>query len=405
MPGHIRPRRNKNGTTYQALWRPPGDGRDSERRSKTFRTKKDANHWIAKTEAAAHAGSYVDPRKGEKLFGTVANEWLADKEHDVEPRTHADYASTIRTWLTAPDDPTGARPPFRGQIGRITAGQIEDWLRRIARHRSHRTMAKTYGVFAQIMAFATRRGYLAFNPCVNVKMPRRPRADYDPDTGEYIEQQPPAIVVLTRAEITALADAMPTTAYATALTFDAWMGLRASELWALKLKDIDLLHGGVHVRRAWKEVNNRFYLGPLKSHAGRRYIAMPSFITDLLATYIEDAGISHPESWLFPDEDGEPVRQNRFYKQVFKPAVKAVLPDKSQLRFHDLRHTAASFILAVHPNLFLVMKRLGHASITTTTKTYGHLVGDVDAMLATALDDFNKQPDKGTIVPLPTQQP
>lgn len=392
MPGHIRVRQNKNGTTYQGLWRPPGDGRDSERRSRTFKTKKAAKQWIANVEAAAHAGAYVDPRKGEKLFATVAAEWLADKEPDVEPRTHSDYASTTRTWLTGDEDPTGARPPFRSQIGRITAGQIETWLRRIVAHRSHRTMAKTYGVFAQIMSFATRRGYIAFNPCVNVKLPRRQRADYDPDTGDYIEQEPPAIVVLDKAEITALADAMPNPTYAMALTFDAWMGLRASELWALKLKDVDLLHGGVHVRRAWKKADRRHYLGPLKTNAGRRYIAMPAFLATMVSDYMAELP-ADPESWLFPDPDGGPVRQNGFYKSVFKPAVRATLPDKSQLRFHDLRHTAASFILAVHPNLFLVMKRLGHASMVTTTKTYGHLVGDVDAMLATALDQFASHPE------------
>ena len=83
-----------------------------------------------------------------------------------------------------------------------------------------------------------------------------------------------------------------------------------------------------------------------------------------------------PEAWLFPDPDGKPVRQSAFYKRIFKPAVKTA-----------------------HPNLFLVMKRLGHASMVTTTTTYGHLVGDVDAMLATALDDFNKQPDRAVQLP------
>jgi integrase len=55
------------------------------------------------------------------------------------------------------------------------------------------------------------------------------------------------------------------------------MGLRAGELWALKRKDVDLLHGGVHVRRAWKEVNGshrgeakRYFLDPLKTKAGKR---------------------------------------------------------------------------------------------------------------------------------------
>jgi integrase len=118
---------------------------------------------------------------------------------------------------------------------------------------------------------------------------------------------------------------------------------------------------------------------------------MPAFIAKLLADYMAIFVGPDPDAWLFPTPDGKPVRQSAFYKRVFKPAVRSTLPDKQQLRFHDLRHTAASFILAVHPNPFLVMKRLGHASMVTTTKTYGHLVGDVDAMLATALDDFNKQ--------------
>jgi integrase len=95
-----------------------------------------------------------------------------------------------------------------------------------------------------------------------------------------------------------------------------------------------------------------------------------------------------PDAFVFTTPDGRPVRQSDFYKKVFKPAVRSVLPYKTQLRFHDLRHTAASFVLAVHPNLFLVMQRLGHASMTTTTQTYGHLVGDVDAALAVALDQF-----------------
>jgi hypothetical protein len=41
-------------------------------------------------------------------------------------------------------------------------------------------------------------------------MPRQQRADYDRETGEYIEDEPPAISILTRSEITKLADAMPT---------------------------------------------------------------------------------------------------------------------------------------------------------------------------------------------------
>jgi hypothetical protein len=174
MPGTVRIRTNKNGPTYQARWRPPGDGRESERRTKTFKAKADAQQWLRDMETATRKGRYVDPRRGTVFFADVADAWLADKEHDVEPRTHSDYASTIRTWLTADKDPLGHRPPFRQRrVNAITSGVIEDWLRGIAAKRSHRTMAKTYGVLAQILKFATRRGHIASNPCANVLDPAR----------------------------------------------------------------------------------------------------------------------------------------------------------------------------------------------------------------------------------------
>ena len=395
MPGTIRPRTNDGRTTYQARWRPPGDGRDNVRRTKTFKTRREANRWLTEQEASAHSGTYVDPRRGEQDFAVVAKEWVATKTH-LEPRTHADYEGTINTWFTGDTDPLGNRPPFRS-IGSITTGSIENWLLKLADKRSHRTMAKVYGVLSQITAFAARRGYIAIDPCGPVKLPPKPRADYDPNTGEYLEDEAPSITILSKADITKLAGCMPNATYATAITFDAWMGLRAGELWALKRKDVDLLHGVVHVRRAWKEVNGshrgaakRYFLGPLKTRAGRRSIHMPEHIKQLITAHL-DANPSLPDAYVFTQPDGSPVRQSRFYKKVFKPAVRAALPENAHLRFHDLRHTAASFILAVHPNLFLVMKRLGHASYTTTTQTYGHLVGDVDAMLATALDDFARR--------------
>jgi integrase len=55
------------------------------------------------------------------------------------------------------------------------------------------------------------------------------------------------------------------------------------------------------------------------------------------------------------------------------------------LRWHDLRHTAASLSLAVTPNLHLVKERLGHEDIRTTINTYGHLLPSVEAALADGL--------------------
>ena len=61
------------------------------------------------------------------------------------------------------------------------------------------------------------------------------------------------------------------------------------------------------------------------------------------------------------------MRHNAWYKRRFKPVVKATLPPRlHDLRFHDLRHRAASLSLAVAPSFHIVKERLGHTSIRTT---------------------------------------
>jgi integrase len=89
---------------------------------------------------------------------------------------------------------------------------------------------------------------------------------------------------------------------------------------------------------------------------------------------------------VFTTKRGAPIRHTLFYKRVFKPAVKTALPERlHRLRWHDLRHTAASLSLAVEPNLHTVKVRLGHEDIQTTVNIYGHLLPSTDAALADGL--------------------
>ena len=77
----------------------------------------------------------------------------------------------------------------------------------------------------------------------------------------------------------------------------------------------------------------------------------------------------------------EPVVLNRGYKTLLK---RAELP--TTLRFHDLRHSAASLLLAqgVHPRA--IMKLLGHSSITVRMNVYGHVM---PAMMREAADKMD----------------
>jgi integrase len=95
--------------------------------------------------------------------------------------------------------------------------------------------------------------------------------------------------------------------------------------------------------------------------------------------------VPHPERLVFTDSEGGPIRKSNLLRRNYKPLLKqAGLPPAT--RFHDLRHSAATLLLAqgVHPKI--VQERLGHSTITLTLDTYSHVLEGMQREAATKLD-------------------
>jgi integrase len=100
-------------------------------------------------------------------------------------------------------------------------------------------------------------------------------------------------------------------------------------------------------------------------------------------------GGTGPGAAVFHTPLGRAVNHTAFMRLVFRPAVQAALPAHLQkLRFHDLRHTCASLLIAAGAHAKLVQERLGHASITTTLNLYGHVLPSTEAALVDAMDEL-----------------
>ena len=87
---------------------------------------------------------------------------------------------------------------------------------------------------------------------------------------------------------------------------------------------------------------------------------------------------------VFTDTKGGPIRKSNLLRRSFKPLLKrAGLPE---IRFHDLRHTSATLLLAagVHPKV--VQERLGHSTISLTLDTYSHAVPTMQRDAAERMD-------------------
>jgi integrase len=97
------------------------------------------------------------------------------------------------------------------------------------------------------------------------------------------------------------------------------------------------------------------------------------------------AEVYKDEDLVFADSIGEPLHPNSVAYRFNRLIAKARLP---RIRFHDLRHTAATLMLAnnIHPKI--VQERLGHADVSMTLNRYSHVTMDMQREAADRLDNL-----------------
>jgi integrase len=124
-----------------------------------------------------------------------------------------------------------------------------------------------------------------------------------------------------------------------------------------------------------------------KTRGSVRAIAMPATLVTALRAHRLASGFSELGDVIFASERGTPLDGNNMVRRYLHPALRrAKLPS---IRFHDLRHTFASLLIAEGAHPKLISEQLGHASIQITLDRYGHLmdqsVGDASDRLEAAL--------------------
>jgi integrase len=353
---HIEKRKTKSGDwRYEVRYRGP----DGKERSATKRTRKDAERFARDVESAKDRGMWVDPQLNRRTFEEWAKEWRGTTVH-LKPRTRASYESILDSRLL----PKFSTTP----VGRIDHAAVRTYVAELTQAGAKPgTVRNVFRVLSLVLDTARRSGALAVNPAAGVKMPRSERSE---------------MVFLTAEQVLTLADAIGDE-YRLMVVFAAYTGLRAGEIAALRVCRVDLLRRVIDVRASLADVNGHLIEGPTKTHQ-RRTVPLPAFLADEIAVHI--ASRAHrPDAFVFTGPEGAPIRHGNFYRRHFRPAV-AASGVPSATRFHDLRHTCASLLIAQGAHPKAIAELLGHSTITVTLDRYGHLFEGIAEQLAVGLD-------------------
>lgn len=329
----------------------------------TFRDSMGKQRWKVVDGGEQEARDALDEirrklRRGERVAPTkqtvaqVADAWLAT-QGELRPRTREKYDWALKRHILP-------------RLGRLKIAQVtEDHVAVMISELLEQgykpwTVRSVLTPLGRVFSYAARRGLIAGNPVDRLERGERPtvgRRD---------------MRILNRDEIGGLLQSA-TTRYRPLLATAVFTGLRIGELLGVTWANVDFEAGVVRVRRQLNRSGQR--VEPKTPQAVRDVVLMPALARVLREHRLQSAH-TQPDDLVFASSEGTGLDHRNVARRGLAPALeRAGLNggDRPALRFHDLRHTFASLLVAQGANVVFVSRQLGHASPDITLGVYAHL--------------------------------
>ncbi len=355
----------KRNDSYVVVLDRGKDPTTGKRRRKwsTFETLREAElfraTWASHPAVGAGVGVFGSTRD---RVGDFLERWLRDyAKVNVKPRTYQGYDQFICTHVT----------PRLGHVplAKLTPAMLQAFYAALlseGRKATERRGAQGRGLSAttvhhigtmlrEALSHAVKWGIITQNPAELAEIPTRAR----PNLEVWSQEQATHFLAVARNS------AKYPLLYELAMT----CGLRAGELLALRWQDIDLVRGVLHVSDG-------------KTANARRSVLLPEI---LAAKLRQRRGLG----FVFKTKRGTPLNLNNVRFRDFAPTImRAGVP---RIRFHDLRHFNASYLLASGVDMATLSSRLGHSSKAFTLQTYAHMVPGCEEKAAAAANQLLTQ--------------
>jgi integrase len=313
--------------------------------------------------------SQEKPNPRRTTLAEFLERWLTTYvQNEVEETTLVSYRGIIRKHIV----------PYIGQIRltdlRTLDVRTEVFTKQFERGCSARIAQLSYRVLSMALKHGMNVGEVDCNPCGKIKSPRYVAKKIAPLTADQCGR------LLKHAHGTRLY-----ALYVLAVT----TGLRQGELFGLQWGD---LHGmTISVRRQVRNISNlrpeivQHTKSGKDRHIHLSALAIAALTEQRSSLREEDLGTGDNDL-IFPDGEGKLLRRENFMRRGFLPLLKrAELP---MIRFHDLRHTAATLLFQknVHPKI--VQEMLGHSTVAFTLNVYSAWIPSMGDRAAEAMDSL-----------------
>ncbi len=295
--------------------------------------------------------------------------WLESVKPSLRPSTHKSYCDIARCHLI----------PALGHIPLAKLGPQHIQQMLAAKRQtglSPRRVQYIRAVLRRALGQALRWGLVARNVATLVDPPRQERYEIKP---------------LSPDQVATLLEAARGDRHAALYTLAIATGLRQGELLALRWTDLDEGRQSLTVGATLQKVDREFRLLEPKTARSRRAIDLPAIAVAALrqhrASQLEER-LRLGAAWqdwglVFATEQGTPLDASSITHRFQKLLNRAGLP---RIRFHDLRHTCASLLLAQGVPPRMIMEVLGHSQISLTMNTYAHILPALRQQAAEAMD-------------------
>lgn len=387
--GSVEPYETAGGKRYRVRFRAP-DRTQSSRRG--FRTKRDAELFLASVEVAKAKGEFVDVAAGRLTIGDLGREWFAAKSSGMKPSSYRALETTWRVYVEPRWGTTRVSEILHSdvrtwvsQLGEGTAVTDRSPRRRVsrleARPKSATTVLRAYGILASLLDVAVRDRRISSNPARGLdNLPRKLARDH-----RYLDHE----------QVRALSEAAGAEHGALVMVL-AYCGLRWGEVSALRVGDLDMLRRRITVRENAVLVGGSVMVGTPKSHE-RRSVPFPSTLDLPLAKACE--GKSR-EDLVFPAPAGGYQRRPNTSSGTTSWFLRSLeAAGLERMTVHDLRHTTASLAVSAGANVKAVQRMLGHKSAAMTLDTYADLFDDDLDAVATAIGNAAASADVSKMWP------